>query len=148
MNTTNKKGVSNMRYNFNGKTLNIPDAELQKSMKLLGLTKDEAIKMWLEDEGYLDNEEQEELCEKAKANRITSTIHDAGDKKKNKSKPKTVKVSDEKQALFAELHEKMCEYCDEINGICEILKENKLISVKIGEKTFKIDLIEQRPPKK
>jgi hypothetical protein len=30
----------------------------------------------------------------------------------------------------------------------EILKENKLICVKIGDKNFKIDLIEQRKPKK
>ena len=29
----------------------------------------------------------------------------------------------------------------------EVLKENKLIQVKLNGKTFKIDLIEQRPPK-
>ena len=138
-----------MRYNLNGKNINIPDAEIQKSMKVLEISKEEAIQMWLEDEGYLDNEEQMELEKKAKENRITATIHDAGNKAKRKqSKPKTVKVSDEKQALFAEIHEKLCEYCDEIDGTCEVLKENKLISVKIGEKTFKIDLIEQRLPKK
>lgn len=138
-----------MRYNLNGKNINIPDAEIQKSMKMLEISKEEAIQMWLEDEGYLDNEEQMELEKKAKENRITATIHDAGNKAKRKqSKPKTVKVSDEKQALFAEIHEKLCEYCDEIDGTCEVLKENKLISVKIGEKTFKIDLIEQRLPKK
>lgn len=138
-----------MRYNLNGKNINIPDAEIQKSMKVLEISKEEAIQMWLEDEGYLDNEEQMELEKKAKENRITATIHDAGNKAKRKqSKPKTVKVSDEKQALFAEIHEKLCEYCDEIDGTCEVLKENKLISVKIGEKIFKIDLIEQRPPKK
>lgn len=138
-----------MRYNLNGKNINIPDAEIQKSIKVLEISKEEAIQMWLEDEGYLDNEEQMELEKKAKENRITAIIHGAGDSTKRKqSKPKTVKVSDEKQALFAEIHEKLCEYCDEIDGTCEVLKENKLISVKIGEKTFKIDLIEQRPPKK
>jgi DNA repair exonuclease SbcCD nuclease subunit len=30
----------------------------------------------------------------------------------------------------------------------EIVKENKLLTLKINEKTFKVDLIEQRPPKK
>lgn len=138
-----------MQYILNKKKINIPDTEIEKSMRLLDITKDEAIQMWLEDEGYLENKEQEKLCEKAKENRVTATIHDAGNKTKRKqSKPKTVKVSEEKQALFAEIHEKLCEYCDEINGTCEILKENKLISVKINGKTFKIDLIEQRPPKK
>lgn len=133
-----------MKYNFNGKSVNIPDAELQKSMKLLGLTKEEAIEMWLEDEGYLDNEEQTELEKKAKDNKITATIHGAGGEKKKQSKPKTVKVSDEKQALFNEI----CCNLDDLHYNFTILKENKLIQVKIGEKVFKIDLIEQRPPKK
>lgn len=135
-----------MRYNFNGKNINIPDAEIQKSMKLLGLTKEEAIEMWLEDEGYLDNEEQTELEKKAKENKITATIHGASaTEKKKQSKPKIVKVSDEKQALFSQIESFLKNYT---TYNVEILKENKLIQVKIGEKVFKIDLIEQRPPKK
>lgn len=133
-----------MKYNFNGKMLNIPDKELEKSMKILGMSKDEAIEMWLEDEGYLDNDEQIELTQKAKENKITATIHDARETDKPKtSKPKTVKVSDEKQALFADILGNLQENYENV----EILKQNKLISVKIGEKIFKIDLIEQRPPK-
>lgn len=133
-----------MKYNFNGKMLNIPDKELEKSMKILGMSKDEAIEMWLEDEGYLDNDEQIELTQKAKENKITVTIHDARETDKPKtSKPKTVKVSDEKQALFADILGNLQENYENV----EILKQNKLISVKIGEKIFKIDLIEQRPPK-
>ena len=45
-----------MRYNLNGKNINIPDADIERSMKSLELTKEEAIQMWLEDEGYLENE--------------------------------------------------------------------------------------------
>lgn len=134
-----------MKYNFNGKSVNIPDAELQKSMKLLGMTKDEAIELWLEDEGYLDNEEQNELEQKAKDNKITATIHGAGGEKKKQSKPKTVKVSDEKRVLFSQIEGFLKNYT---THEVEILKENKLIQVKFGEKVFKIDLIEQRPPKK
>ena len=63
-----------MRYNFNGKSINIPDAELEKSIKILGMTKEEAIEMWLEDEGYLDNEEQAELEQRAKENKITGVV--------------------------------------------------------------------------
>ena len=40
-----------MIYNFNGKNINIPDKEIEKAMKSLELTKEEAIEMWLEDEG-------------------------------------------------------------------------------------------------
>jgi hypothetical protein len=100
--------------------------------------------MWLEDEGYLENEEQENLCKLAKANKITATIHKASEGKKRQSKPRTVKISDEKQKLFNEILENLYKYNENV----EVLKENKLIQVKIGEKVFKIDLIEQRQPKK
>lgn len=133
-----------MKYNFNGKMLNIPDKELEKSMKILGMTQEEAIEMWLEDEGYLDNEEQIELTQKAKDNKVTSTIHGARDTTKPKAtKPKTVKVSEQKQGLFSDILENLQEKYENV----EVLKQNKLIQVKIGEKVFKIDLIEQRPPK-
>jgi hypothetical protein len=134
-----------MRYEFNGKMVNIPDDEIAKAMKNLDLSKEQAIEMWLEDEGYLENEEQENLCQLAKENKITATIHKASEGKKRQSKPRTVKISDEKQKLFAEILSNL-EY--DYGKNVEILKENKLIQVKIGEKVFKIDLIEQRQPKK
>lgn len=138
-----------MRYDFNGKMVNIPDQEIEKAMKNLNLSKDEAIEMWLEDEGYIDNPEQLELCQKAKDNKITATIHQAsGDRPKKQSKPKTVKVSDEKQALFTLLEVTLDDYCKEMGGKRTILNPNKLIQVELNGKTFKIDLIEQRKPKK
>lgn len=138
-----------MRYDFNGKMVNIPDQEIEKAMKNLNLTKDEAIEMWLEDEGYIDNPEQLELCQKAKDNKITATIHQAsGDRPKKQSKPKTVKVSSEKQDLFTLLDVTLDDYCKEMGGKRTILNPNKLIQVELNGKTFKIDLIEQRKPKK
>lgn len=138
-----------MRYDFNSKMVNIPDQEIEKAMKNLNLTKDEAIEMWLEDEGYIDNPEQLELCQKAKDNKITATIHQAsGDRPKKQSKPKTVKVSSEKQDLFTLLDVILDDYCKEVGGKRTILNPNKLIQVELNGKTFKIDLIEQRKPKK
>ena len=134
-----------MRYTLpNGKNVNIPDKEIEKNMKLLEISKEEAVEMWLEDEGYLDNEEQNELDEKAKKVKIDHGASAVDKSEKKEKKPREIKVSDEKQTLFAEIVEKLTE-----NGRnFEIVKENKLICVKIGEKTFKIDLIEQRQPKK
>lgn len=131
-------------YELGKRKIRIPDEDINKYMKNHGLTQDEAIQVWLEDEGYLENEEQEILETRAKENRITSTIHEAGDKvKRKRSTPRTVKVSDEKQQLFNEITETL-----EVSGLeFEILKENKLIQVKIGEKVFKIDVIEQRTKK-
>lgn len=65
--------------------------------------------------------------------------------KKTAKKPKVVQVSQEKQMLFNNI-------LGCVNTIygenVEILTENKLISVQIDGKTFKIDIIEQRKPKK
>ena len=133
-----------MKYTLpNGKNVNIPDKEIENNMKALELTREEAIEMWLEDEGYLDNEEQNELDEKAKKVKIDHGASAVDKSEKKEKKPREIKVSDEKQLLFAEIVANLAEN----DRNYEILKENKLICVKIGEKTFKIDLIEQRAPK-
>lgn len=133
-----------MKYTLpTGKTVNIPDKEIEQSMKALDLTKEEAIEMYLEDEGYLDNDEQIELNEKAKKVKIDHQASAIDKTEKKEKKIREVKVSDEKQSLFAEIVANLAE-----NGRnYQILKENKLISVQIGEKIFKIDLIEQRKSK-
>jgi len=139
-----------MRYNFevNGscKQVTIPDGEIKNNMELLELSEQEAIDLWLEDNGYLDNQEQIELDEKAKQVKIDHDARAVG--KKTEKKPRTTKVSDEKKELFATIVQNL----DRAEGVerenVTILKENKLIEVKIGEKTFKIDVIESRPPKK
>ena len=93
-----------MRYTLeNGKSVNIPDAEIEKNMKLLEISKEDAIEMWLEDEGYLDNEEQNELDEKAKKVKINHGASAIDKTEKKEKKPREIKVSDEKQALFGEI---------------------------------------------
>ena len=135
-----------MLYNFGGKQIRIPDDEIAVAMKNLGLSEPEAIQMWLEDEGFLDNEEQEALCEKAKENKVR--VQGEGLKeRKPREKPKTVKVSDEKHQLFMDLMTFLDDYVKEINGSYDILKLNKLFQVEINGKVFKIDLIEQRTKK-
>lgn len=135
----------------NGKSVNIPDKEIESYMRSLDLTKEQAIEMWLDDEGYTDNEEQLELEKKAKESGIMRDIHGASamDKTKSKSaKPKVVKVSDEKRDLFDLIYDTLRDYQVDFDGKTTILKENKLIQFEINGKTFKIDLIEQRPKKK
>ena len=134
-----------MKYNFNGKTINIPDEEIKNSMKLLELTKEEAIQMWLEDNDYEVNEEQAELDAKAKKVKIDHGASAVDKTEKKQKKPREIKVSDEKKTLFTDIFDNLVDLYGEN---AKIEKENKLIFVKIGEKTFKIDLIEQRPLKK
>lgn len=135
-----------MVYKLGNKSIKIPDKEIEKNMALLQISKEEAIQMYLEDEGYLDNEEQKQLTKKAQESGILNTIHGAGDKKARKKpeKPRTTKVSDEKKELFDVINSTVRDFYGEN---VQILTENKLISVKINNKTFKIDLIEQRKKK-
>lgn len=135
-----------MKYTLeNGKVINIPDSEIKAHMKNLDLTENEAIQLYLEDEGYLDNEELEELDSKAKKVKIQHGASATEKTEKKEKKPRTVKISDEKQGLFDNIYHFLVET---YGGSVDILKENKLLTLKIGEKTFKVDLIEQRPPKK
>ena len=135
-----------MRYTLkNGKSVNIPDKEIEKSMKFLDLTKEEAIEMWLEDNDYEVNEEQNALDEKAKKVKINHGASAIDKSEQKEKKPRVVKISDEKQALFCEI---LSNLEDVYPNSVEVVKENKLLTVKIGGKTFKIDIIEQRPPKK
>ena len=134
-----------MRYTLpNGKNVNIPDEEIKKSMKALDLTKEDAIQMWLEDNDYEVNEEQAELDAKAKKVKIDHGASAMDKTKSKEKKPRPKVASDEKKELFDEIFSNLQDIYKEN---ARIEKENKLILVKIGEKEFKVDLIEKRPPK-
>lgn len=137
-----------MRYTLeNGKTINISDKEVENSMKLLELTKEEAIQLWLEDNDYLVNEELEELDAKAKKVKIDHEAQSTKPRKKSE-KPRTVKVSDAKKEFFSKLSQFLTDFSAENDANCTILKENKLFQVEFGGEIFKLDLIQQRKPKK
>lgn len=137
-----------MRYTLeNGKTINISDKEVENSMKLLELTKEEAIQLWLEDNDYLVNEELEELDAKAKKVKIDHEAQSTKPRKKSE-KPRTVKVSDAKKEFFSKLSQFLTDFSAENDANCTILKENKLFQIEFGGEIFKLDLIQQRKPKK
>ena len=136
-----------MTYNLNGKSIRIPDADIERSMKSLELTKEEAIQMWLEDEGYLENEEQEALEKKAKESRITATIHQAStiDKVKKKTqKERCRKENPTKEMIIREIAALLPNFAENV----EVLNVGKLISFSIGEEKYEIDLKQKRKPKK
>ena len=133
-----------MRYTLdNGKSINIPKSEIEKLMSSLELSEKDAIDLWLCDNNLEEDEEQIELDEKASKVRIDKDIIQKKPKKERKKPEK--KVSDAKKELFSEI---LSDLEDVYKGNVEVLNENKLISVRIGEKLFKIDVIETRPPKK
>ena len=129
-----------MIYNFNGKSLKIPDEIIEKSMKVLELSKDEAIQMYLEDEGYLENETVTQLTEKAKINKIS---HDAKAMTPRKTTKRERKPDEEKEKLI----EILANYLKNEGFDVEITNKSKIIEFNVGENHYKLDLIKQRPPK-
>ena len=130
-----------MNYNHNGKTIYISDSVLEKNMKILNISKDEAVQMWLEDEGYLENNTVKELTEKAKVNKVK---HGARASVSNKSKPRERKPDVEKENLIILLAKAL----ENENILVNITNKSKIIEFSVGENHYKLDLIKQRPPKK
>ena len=124
--------------------IKIPKEEIERIMKGLKVSEDDACWIWCEDNGKVINEEQEELTKKAKANRITATIHQARAEQPKERKKVERKPDQTKDSLVNEL----AEYLQDIVQNVVIAKVGKLIEFDIGEEHFKLDLIRQRKPKK
>lgn len=123
----------------NGKTVNIPDAELAENMKALGISKEEAIDMWLFDNDYEDNEEVDEMTVKAKAVKRYEK-RDAPRKAVKKER----KVDEEKKELL-----NLCRIPIEgAGGIVTNIKNEAEFSFTFGNNCYTVKLVKHRPPKK
>ena len=132
-----------MDYNFEGKKLDIPDEELDKLVDSLDISLAEAIDIWLEDNDYQMCKETKELEEKAKANKITATIHQAKSDKPKAKKVVERKPDETKESIIkalADLLETMAENV-------KIVNIGKLITFELKDDTYKLDLVRQRKPK-
>jgi predicted ATP-grasp superfamily ATP-dependent carboligase len=128
-----------MKYNFNGKVINIPDAEIEKNMKTLDISKDEAIEMWLDDNDYTENEVVEELTKKAKEVKR----YEKADKPRKERKVER-KVDEEKKKLL-----NLCRIPIEgAGGIVTNVKNEAEFSFTFGDNCYTVKLVKHRPPKK
>lgn len=134
-----------MVYNFNGKNIKIPDEEIKKNMEILDLSQEEAIQLYLEDEGYLENEEVAELTKKAKDSGIMSTIHGAKSDKPKAKVERERKENPTKERIIAEMGKFLCQL-DGISGV-NITNIGKIIEFECENKHFKLDLIQKREKK-
>lgn len=138
-----------MTYTFNTKKINIPDSTIEVYMKNLDVSRDEAIQIYLEDEGYLENEEQEQLEKKAKDNRITATIHQASaiDKvaraKQKTQKERCKRENPTKEMVITEIAKILPAFATNI----QIVNTGKLISFSIAGNDFELDLKQKRKAK-
>lgn len=134
-----------MVYILNDKKIRIPDEEIKKNMEILDLSEEEAIQLYLEDEGYLENEEVAELTKKAKDSGIMSTIHGAKAEKPKAKVERERKENPTKERIIAEIGKFLCQL-DGISGV-NIVNIGKIIEFECENKHFKLDLIQKREKK-
>lgn len=129
-----------MIYTLNDKKIRIPDSTLEQYISFCG-NKDIAIQTFLEDEGYLENPEQEELERKAKTARITATIHQARSTQKTQ-RERVKKIDPLKNQIINIIFDSLRGFSNIENLI--IVNEGKLITFNIGADKFKLDLIKTK----
>lgn len=127
-----------MKYDFNGKILNIPDKDLEKLEKKLDISRNEAIQCWLDDNDYTESEEAAILTEKAKEN---IKRYEKSDKKR-KPTSKERKIDEEKKYLLNLLIEAV----NQQNCIDNVKNEAEF-SFTFNENAYTVKLIKHRKPK-
>lgn len=127
------------------KEVKIPDEEIKNLIDKLELTEQEAIQTWLEDEGYEVNEEVERLTAKAKANGTARVNARANvENKKTTRERKANPVKEEIIQILANALKNSQNL--PINAI-KIENIGKIITFRVENREFKLDLIEKRQKK-
>ena len=123
-----------------GKVVKVDKNWADQTMKALDLDLDETLQMFLEDNDYLLNEEQEALDKKAKG----VVKPQAGDKTKRKPREKVQKENPTKELIIAEIAKSL-----QALGVQDLKIENKtkLITFNYANESFKVDLVQKRKPK-
>lgn len=128
----------------NGKKYFMEVAKVDNLQKQLKISEFEAIEMWLEDNGYLVNEEQNTLDMKAKGNKVK--LATSAEKLKAKTqKERIVKSNPDKEYIVGVV----AEFLEEIVGKDNVNIENKakLITFNYKGEDYKLDLVQKRKSK-
>lgn len=128
----------------NGKKYFMEVAKVDNLQKQLKISEFEAIEMWLEDNGYLVNKEQNALDMKAKGNKVKLTVSTEKPKAKTQ-KERVVKSNPDKEYIVRVV----AEFLEEIVGKDNINIENKakLITFNYKGEDYKLDLVQKRKSK-
>lgn len=140
-----------MDYTLNGRTIKIPDKDIQNLQTTLELSKEEAIETWLSDNDYISDETVEELTKKAKENRITGKIHGAkAETAKKERKPREKKENPLKKQIISHIFNSF--FYDNVredypNLEIIIRNDEKYIDLCVDGLEFTINLVQHRPKK-
>lgn len=137
--------VGHRLVEINGKEYHIPQKEIDQAMQSLDLTEQEAIEMWLDDNDITTNEQVEELTKKAKANK--TTLVNAGKRVREKKVERERKANPVKEEVIEIVAEMLKNY--QKLPISDVKVENagKIITFKVENREFKLDLVEKRQKK-
>ncbi len=152
-----KRERCGMRYTITegvneGKRINIPDEFIERSMAAYDLDRNGAIQMYLDDEGYMENEIVVALTEKAKA--AGTTPKNQSENKKKRKAP--VRKPDEmKRALIAAIAKSVEVDVEQIANegevalgyTLEVTNIERMIVFTIGEDKFELTLTKKRKAK-
>jgi hypothetical protein len=124
----------------NGKNVKVAKKWVDTACQKLDIDVDTALEMWLEDNDYLENEEQNELDKKAKTNKIKLGATEKTERKKvvRERKPNIVKEN-----IIKNLENCVKSFASDV----KVENVGKIITFSYENKQFKIDLTEKRVKK-
>ncbi len=124
----------------NGKVVKVATEWVNKTMKLLNTDLEDVLLMFLEDNDYLVNEELEELDNKAKENKSKLV---ATSEKPRKKVVRERKPNPTKEMIISTIANTLQSIATDI----KVENVGKIITFKVDNKEFKIDLTEKRAKK-
>lgn len=129
----------------NEKVVKVGRVYIERCVEKLGIDMEDAILTWLEDEGYMENLDQNELCELAKENKSNKIIDAKVEKapKQKTQKERTKKENPTKELIIAEIAKMLPNIATNVN----IENAGKIITFTVGDNDFKLDLTQKRKPK-
>ena len=135
-----------MKYELdNGRTINIPDKDIERLQTSLKISYNEAVYTWLVDEGYFEDETVEELSEKAKKNRITATVHQAkaDNSTKKERKPREKKENPLKKQIIEAIYAGIADNIA-VDGKIIVKNDEKYIDFTVNGLEFTVNLVQHR----
>lgn len=131
----------------NDKVVKVGKVYIERCVEKLDIDMEDALLTWLEDEGYMENLDQEELCDLAKENKSHKVVNAKVEKEPTKKtqKERVAKSNPDKEYIVGVV----AEFLEEIVGKDNINIENKakLIVFTYNGNEYKLDLVQKRPPK-
>ena len=131
----------------NDKVVKVAKAYIDRCVEKLNIDMEDALLTWLEDEGYMDNLDQKELCDLAKENKSNKIIDAKVEKAPTKKthKERTQKAQPEKEFIIDTIS-KLLDTIPDVNNLT-IENKSKVITFTYKNNDYKIDLTQKRKPK-